>query len=247
MQDPLQRPANQPFYLSSEALGQEQIHIYVPDYAITRSREQMQIYVPAHVITRSRMQAQEIAIYANRRQAIVRTIVVLIALLVLVLMIPFILIYGSTNGGPPPPDFLPVLVVCSMAMLLVITPFSWMTWRMASLIFSHEPLLIINSEGIKVGRIPTQSGFFIPWTEIEAISLYTRTYEYLCIHPGSRKEALRHFPWWERLIKRINMVLGIPPLIVPQFFLARPVEEILSTLYYRYANELTYYHVQLRP
>lgn len=226
MQDPLQRPANQSLYVPSEACGQEQIQIYVPDYAITRSR----------------MQAQEIAIDANHRQAIVRTAFLIVVLLVLDLMIPFLAVYGD----PSAPGSIPALIVGSVVMLPVVAPFVWMTWRMASLIFSHEPLLIINHDGIKVGRIPAQSGFFVPWAEIEAISLYTRTYEYLCIHPGSQKEALRHFPWWERLIKRINMVLGIPPLIVPQFFLARPIEEIIYAIYAGYANNLNNNHVQLR-
>lgn len=133
-------------------------------------------------------------------------------------------------------------------VLAVIALMGRTAWRMAStLIFSRRPLLVINREGIRVGGMSSLSGFFIPWTEIEAISSYTFMYKYLCVHPRNQKEFMKRFNWWERFVRLSNSIAGIPPLIVPQVFLERPVEEILSTLYYTYANELAYYHVQLRP
>jgi hypothetical protein len=238
MQDSPQQPANQPFYAPAEMFGQEQV----------------QMYAPARDIIQPLMLAQEIAVYPNRAQAIWRFIVIVVGLIIEIgLFVLLMFLFAFLNGSIVPDDtsasfFSPAFFILLILMLVVVAFFGRIAWRMAStLIFSHKPLLVINREGITVGPMQSLSGFFIPWAEVEAISSRTFMYKYLCIQPRNQKEFMKRFNWWERFIRLSNSIFGIPPLIVPQVFLERPVEEILSTLYYTYANELAYYHVQLRP
>jgi hypothetical protein len=235
MQYPPQQPTDQPAYAPAEMVVQEQSQAYpqqTPVYA-----PQNQQFVPG----------QEIAIYANRTQAILRTTILAICLLVLILLIPFVLILGFMTAGPPAPSDIPPLIFAFVIVLAGIAFISWLTWRTASDLLSRKPILLINREGITVSRMPMLSGFFIPWAEIEALapSRYI-LYKYLCIIPRNQDQFLLRFKPLERFSRRLNSAIG-SPLAVPQLYLGRPVEEILNALYYGYANELNYYHVQLRP
>src|SRR5258708_6033034 len=236
MQYPPQQPTNQPYHPPSE--------IYV--------QGQSQAYLPTQEITQPPVLAQEIAIYPNRKQAIWRTTVCAVALFFAVLLLIFFAFFFHflAESSPAGSDFDSLIIfVCFLALILAEIAFAgWATWRIAStLLFSHKPLLLINREGITVGRMPSLSGFSIPWAEIESIHTSTFMYKYLCIRPRDQKDFLKRFSLLERGIRLSNALIGVPPLIVPQVCLERPVEEILRTLYHMYASELSYYRVQLRP
>jgi len=238
MQYPPQQPTNQPYYPPSE------VYLY----------EQSQAYLPAQEITQPPVLTQEIAIYPNRKQAIWRVIFSTVMLFFIIILFALFAFFVRFIVGSSPVDtnfgsvFLIIFAFFLVFMLAEIAYISWITWRMAStLIFSHKPLLIINRKGITVGRMPNLSGFFISWAEVESINTSTFMYKYLCIHPRNRKQFMKRFSPLERFRRLSNALVGAPPLVVPQVFLERPVEEILRTLYYSYASELSYYRVQLRP
>mgnify|MGYP001209481534 CR=1 FL=1 len=217
MQYPPQQPTNQPYYPPSE------VYLY----------EQSQTYLPAQEITQPRMLAQEIAIYPNRKQAIWRTTVCAICLLVLILIIPFFFIVNFVTGQSFGASDIAPLILAFAFLLAAITFIGWITWRMASeLLFKRKPILVINSRGITVRNMPMLSGFFITWTEIEALSFsHYSMYKYLCIIPKNPDQFLSRFSSLERFNRRINSRVG-SPLYIAQILLVTPVEEILQTLYH---------------
>ena len=235
--------------------------IYVPEQSQV-SMPQPPVYSPPHQFPRPvqvsiqpPMPVQDIAIYPNRGQAIWRTIMCAIGLVVIILvLIPVIfdfislMLEDTQVGGSFGPGFL-IFIFCIFVFLLtVIALYGWMTWRMAStLLFARKPILLLNRESITVGRIPTFSGFFIPWAEVELLYAHTFMYKYLCIRPKDTSQFMKRFNPLERLLRYSNTPFGIPPLIVPQVYLERPVAEILHQAYYMYANELNYYHVRIQP
>lgn len=227
-------PQNQPPYPPSE--------IYLP--------EQSQAFEQLAEITQPHALVREILVYPNRGQAILRTAICAVGLVVLLALGAALLgLALASSLFQTGASALPLVVVLVSVLAVYLACFAlvaWLTWRMAQLLFSHKPVLSINREGITVSRMPMLSSFFIPWTEIEAIYAYTFMYKYLCIRPKNAKQFLSRFNVFERFNRLSNSIFGIPPLIVPQVFLNTPVEEIIQRLYYMYANELNYYHVQLR-
>jgi hypothetical protein len=224
---PQQPPANQPYYPPSE--------IYQYD--------QLQQFAPAQEVTQPPVQRQDIVIYSNRTQTIMRTIIGMICLIFLVVTFAAFLILGFTTGGSFQASDLAALLMFVAAIALV----GWLTWRMVSqLLLSRKPVLIIHREGITIGKLPALSDASISWAEIEAIYAYRYIiYKYLCIRPKNTEQFLSRFGKLKQFNMRINSMTGAP-LNVPQVFLDRPVEEILQQLYYMYSSELNYYHVQLR-
>lgn len=224
---PQQPPANQPYYPPSE--------IYQYD--------QPQQFAPAQEVTRPPVQRQDIVVYPNRTQAIVRTIICAICLVFLVGMLAVFLILGFTTGGSFQASDFSALLFFFAAIVFV----GWLTWRMISqLLLSRKPVLVIHREGITIGKLPALSDASIPWAEIDAIYSYRYIiYKYLCIRPKNTEQFLARFGKLKQFNMRINSMTGAP-LNVPQVFLDRPVEEIIQQLYYMYASELNYYHVQLR-
>ncbi|MBA2680631.1 MAG: hypothetical protein H0U76_19825 [Ktedonobacteraceae bacterium] len=231
---PQQPPMHQP-HASSE--------IYLPEQPLS--------YTPQYQPHQPLMPMQDIAIYPNRRQVIWRTVVCAISLLFMILIAVLfsLFIISLTSGDMLASGFLlPPLLTVAFFLSAEIIYIGWITWRMAAdFLFTRKPILFINREGIKVSRMPTLSGFFIPWAEVDSLSTYTFIYTYFCIHPKNTREFLARFNIVERLMRRSNMLFGIPPLIVPQLYLERSSEEILRQVYYMYANELSYYHVRLQP
>lgn len=231
-----QPPENQRRYPPSE--------IYVYDEPLPFS--------PAQEITRPPLPLQEIAIPINRGQASWRAAVCVFGLVVLlVLLIPIIFLTTSvinTLEENPFELIVLALVVFKLVFWLIATIFvGWINWGMFSgLISSRQPLLVINREGITVRRMPMLSAFFIAWNEIGAIYIRRALYTYLCIAPKYPDLYLKRFNAFERFLRRSNALVGIPSLIIPQIYLARPVEEILQRLYHVYSSELSSYHIQLR-
>jgi hypothetical protein len=122
-----EQPPNQPYYPPAE--------IYV--------QEQPQAYLPAQEITQPPMLAQEIAIYANHKQAIWRTTVCAVALFFAVLLLIFFAFFFHflAESSPAGSDFDSVIIfVCFLALILAeIALAGWMTWRLAStLIFASR-------------------------------------------------------------------------------------------------------------
>jgi|GraSoi_2013_60cm_1033757.scaffolds.fasta_scaffold24300_3 hypothetical protein len=203
-----------------------------------------EVYAPQYP---SAMPGQEIVIYFNRTQAIVRTIIsgigLVLGIIILLGAIAFIYILGATFHT----DYI-VPVIIYLAFILPAIAFNgWTTWRMAQFFLKPTPLLIINRQGITVGKIPMFSGFFIPWYEIEAIHAYTFMNKYLCIRPKDTRQFLKRFNALERFNRRSNAIFGIPPLVVPQIFMERSVEETLQQLQFFYAHELNTHHIRLYP
>lgn len=196
--------------------------------------------------------AQAIAIYANRRQALGRMILlgILGAFLVLLLFIFSIALFALTRQGSFSNDvstvFLPLSMFLFVIILAEIIWLGWMLWRWYSTLLRHrEPILVIDHRGITVSSMPSVSGFFIAWQEIESIRVQSLLYKYFCIRARDEKRFLKRFNAFERFIRLSNAIFGISPLLVPQVFLDRPVEEVMQRLYYEYAHILGYYRVQL--
>ena len=231
-----QPPENQRRYPPSE--------IYVYDEPLTFS--------PVQEITRPPLPLQEIAIPINRGQASWRAAVCVLGLVILlVLLIPLLsLITSAVNmldENPLELIILALVVFTLVFWLMALIFVGWINWGMFSgLISSRQPLLVINREGITVRRMPILSAFFIAWSEIGAIYIRRALYKYLCIAPKYPDLYLKRFNAFERFLRRSNALVGIPSLIIPQVYLARPVEEILQQLYHIYSSELSSYHIQLR-
>ena len=224
-------------YMPEQPQGYLAQQVYAPQYQLPGQGLEM---------TRPPVQAEEIVVYPNHTQAILRTSISAVALVLLIAIIPTFLILISSIGPSQFSDLVALAFVLAIA-LPAIALIGWLTWRMASqLIFSSKPLMTINREGITVGRMPMLSGFSIAWAEIGAIhsSRYI-FYKYLCISPRYPDQFLARFNGWERFNRRLNSMIG-SPLYVPQIYLGKPVEEIFQQLYDMYANELRYYQVQLR-
>lgn len=195
--------------------------------------------------------ARCIAFYANRRQATWRTIVVGIAgIIAIIVPVFFSIIFLSLAEDSPGQQALGAMLSVSIFLFAIFFAEAalcgWMAWRWYStLLRNREPILVIDHRGITVRRTPMLSGFFIAWNEIESIRVQSFLYKYLCIRARNEKQFLKRFNVFERFNRMSNIILGISPLLVPQIYLDRPVEEIMQRLYYEYTNELSYYRVQL--
>ncbi len=226
-----QPPFRQP-YAPSEIYMPEQPQTYAP---------QQQIYAPQ---SQPPVQSQDIMIYFKRGYAIFCAAICTVA----VLFIIGLLIFAFTTNGPiQTSDIAPIITTIIVAFagsgLL-----GWLGWRMGfQQLFYRKPMLAINREGVTVNKMPLlRSGFFISWTDINSIYTSTIGYKYLCIRPKNIEQFLSRFKGRVRSPQRYNSGI-FAPIMVPQVFLDKPVEEILQELYHRYANELHYYQVQLRP
>lgn len=230
MNYPPQEPGQQAYFPPSEVYHPEQ-----------------QEYASPQIAQPPPVSRQTIAVYANRKQAMLR--MALLGFLCIVVMGILLALSVLLIIFPMPPD---ARIVLPMSILLVIflaeaVWIGWMLWRWyALLIRNREPLLVIDHRGITVGKLPNFSGFFIPWHEIESISSRSFLYKYLCIRPKNTKQFLEHFNAWQRFTFVSNNIFGIARILVPQIYLAQPVEEILHQVYYMYANELGYYRIALR-
>ena len=238
---PQEYPASEIYMPVSSQEYPSQVQSYISQYPPV---------TPAQEITNPQVQGQDIVIYPNRQQAILRTILCGICVLILIPLfaVSFSLLFlvKNTSQGINTAPLMVVIVAIAIVALLVLAFCGWITWSMAQLFLKPAPLLTINREGIAIGKAPMFSGFFIPWNEIEEIYSYTFMYKYLCIRPRNTGQFMKRFGLLERALRYSNMMVGIPPLVAPQVFLEKPVDEILQRLYAGYANELFYYRIRLR-
>lgn len=202
--------------------------------------QQPQLYAPQY---QPPMPAQDIAIYADRGMVIFLTVVITICVFLMIFLFFLQTEYISANDSSTL-----ISQIADFASLALFGWITWGAWRMVlDFVIARKPALFISREGITVNRIPTLSGFFISWAEIESISTRRFIYKYFCIRPKNTNAFLARFHIVERLLRRGNMLFGISPLSVSQACLDRSSEEIFYLLYYMYANELNYYRVRLQP
>jgi hypothetical protein len=212
--------------------------------AYVRGQSQYQPPQSDQGIERRSSPGQMLAIFPNRGQAIWRTVVIAIYLVFLVAMDIFFLFLTFSVGSSDPSVF-PIFLSLFVFLAALTVFFGWMTWRMAyDLLFSGKPLLTFNREGITVGSIPFYSGFFLPWSEIEAIYVYTFMYKYLCFRARNQSQYMKRFNIFERFFRYSNIITGVPPLVMPQIYLERPIQEILYLMFERYQAELNYYGIR---
>lgn len=119
-------------------------------------------------------------------------------------------------------------------------------WHLlARQLFAPDPILLINAQGIAVGRLPGVFGeASISWEEISTLSISSFFFQAsLCILPKDRKAYLARFPFW----KRLNMGMFSWPgaLKVIQFWTSVSVDEIVQQIGERYALELEENRIQL--
>jgi hypothetical protein len=213
------------------------------------SHEQLQATPPVQEITRPFSLSQNSAFYPDRRQVLWRTILFVVCFAVSLLCFPLLFVLNFLSHG----SFVEAGDTVPLALMLAMTAFiGQFTWNFFSsqLPRAHLPLLVLNREGITVGRMFTLSGSFISWAEIESIYLYTYTdafiqYRYLCIRPRNIQQYLSRFPRLERFYRSFSRRRGTP-IAVPEDLLEKSIEEILHQLHSTYASELSYYQIQLR-
>lgn len=209
--------------------------------------EQPQVYLSRPPVSALEYQplgpGQEMAIYPKRGPAIFRAVLCTITVLFL---IGLVIITFLTNGPLQPSDIAPMIVtlviVFAGSCLL-----GWLGWRMGfQLLFSPKPALAITREGITVGKLlMLRSGFFLPWADIDAIYQSSLGFKYHCIHPKNIDQFLSRFKGLGRMGRQSSWRISAP-VMIPQIYLEKPVEEILQHLSARYVKELSYYHVQIR-
>jgi hypothetical protein len=199
----------------------------------------------------SAMPDREIVIYSNRRQILIRTIMGVFIAFISSLMV----IHGvnSLFQDDYIMSWISSLVFLIPGLILCV----YVIGSMVRFFFIRTPLLIINCEGITVGKMPTRSGCFIPWCEIEAIysdayvsgyvygHLNLNGYKYLCVRPKDTEQFLQRFNAFERFNRRHNAIVSKPAVAVPQVFMERPVDETLQCLVTYYSYELYTCHIQL--
>lgn len=229
MQYPPQPPTNP----SSEVYIHKHSQAYPP-----------QSFTPKQETTQPSMAPQEIAIYPRRRLLILRTAFVLMCLLIVLLAIPALVLFAALSGVPLGiSELVPVFLVVIPGAIIV----GWISWVMLSILLAHEPMLLINREGIVVSPMPLVAGFSISWGEIEAIfPSYHSWYAFLCIVPKDPDRYLKtHFHGLARLYRQVTAYVG-SPLYIAQINLDKRIEEILQHVCSQYASELSYYHIQVR-
>jgi hypothetical protein len=188
-----------------------------------------------------RFQTPDIIVYPNRRIITIWLILSVVSSLFFFLLFVFVCILMivtpvSRNAGA---IFTTILMFGFGAMGL------WLTRALASLLSSGKPMLVINHRGICVGTKTYGSiEFILPWEEIEAIyMLSSMLNKQLYIRPTNIELFLSRFSPIMRFFLRTNLT----PIAVAQFYLEKPIEEILDQLQTQYVRELDHYHIQLRP
>lgn len=114
-------------------------------------------------------------------------------------------------------------------------------------IMVHDPVLIINNQGIHVGKLPLVLGeVSILWDEMSAIYSYqVFSRQYLCIRLKDSRQYLSRFSFWKRLLLQSSLKSGAP-INVRQDWLAQSVSAILQQIRLLYAQKLHNYDIQLR-
>lgn len=137
---------------------------------------------------------------------------------------------------------------------------SYLSWRMISMIYPvASPVLTVNDEGIRVGKMPGYNSCFIPWSEIARIAPYSYIVTWsliyrvrrtnLCITPKDTERFLAQFRSLERLSRRMDTKGPThAPLACPDGYMARgmSVEWVISQIATRYKDELIAHNILLQ-
>ena len=194
---------------------------------------------------------QEIIVHVNRKQTIWRAILLdLLFLFVLFLfcfsLISIVLMIAQADPGPG--DVMLLLAALAIPFLLIlalVVLLGLASWNMTSqFLFIREPYLVINHDGITVGKQALLRKFFIPWAEIASLSRgYTSPTVYKCldIRPKNGQQFFARFS----VVERLNLRRDLPKakVALPQFLLAEPIEAILLRVHEQYARELKHHAV----
>jgi hypothetical protein len=122
-------------------------------------------------------------------------------------------------------------------------------WRILLYLFvhPHQPMLIVNSEGIQTHG--TSGDFFIRWPEIEGIFVHAyQGRRYLGIRPKNLKQYLSRFSPLKRLWIYYFVALEYFPLMhVQLMYLDISIPEFFHQLSQCYASELCENSIWLMP
>lgn len=115
---------------------------------------------------------------------------------------------------------------------------------LAKLWRSKEPFLVINHDGIRIGKIYGSCDIALAWSEIDAIYMAGNDLnKQLYIRPTNVKHFLSQFHLTMRFFLHVNLMSGAP-IAIAQSFLETPIEAILEQLQELYAHELLTHHIQ---
>lgn len=236
MQDHTQRQA------SSSSPSEERPSDPPLVYASQRQTDDVPRYSPgaSEVPKQSSMQDQAIFVYPDRRQIILEMVGLIVAVFICLLATAHWL-NGNSYSIPSIILASIVLIPLSIFIIFIVVSTVW-------LLYSRNPLLIIDHEGITVGRRGPFQRRFTPWNQIEAIYVHTsHIHTYFCIRPKDTKRFLRRSHMLERWIRSDNEKYGVAVESLTQAALEMSVDEILQRLATYYSYELETYHIQLHP
>jgi len=114
--------------------------------------------------------------------------------------------------------------------VLVVTFFgtcgAYLLWRLVA----PRPALVIDRQGID-GNASAGGGGRIEWSQAAGFGVYTaQGQRYLGIELNDPAAYLARLSTFKRWPARINMILGFPPVMVPQSILPLSCEELLEQI-----------------
>lgn len=97
-------------------------------------------------------------------------------------------------------------------------------------LFSRTPMLVVDRDGI-VDRASGAAVGRIRWDEIRDVAISrVGAQKFLGIHVRDPDALRARLPFGRRLMARLNCMLGLPPVNLPQSALPIPVEELAENL-----------------
>lgn len=104
-----------------------------------------------------------------------------------------------------------------------------------------DAALIINMHGIDVRTSALAMGF-LTWDEIAEMRAYTiKQQVFLGIMPKDLEALLAKQPLWKRLDIRADLMIGAPPISIPQGALPVTVAELLRVIDRRFRRQEPYF------
>jgi hypothetical protein len=212
-----------------------------------------QRYLPAEIELERRMQAPEIAVYVNRRSILVDTFK--FTALEFLCFLPMINLI--VKGDPifhAEKVFIVILILMTVLIILEVR------YRLR-FFFMRDPLLIVNCEGITIGRHHSFRSGFIPWWEIESLYVYTayrrtdfrirlRDHNQLVqrLTASGNLTVQGHIAVFSgRIFRRRSDWLGEPSLSVPQMYMNISADEMLQRIDTDFWVKLRIYQINVYP
>lgn len=143
---------------------------------------------------------------------------------------------------------LPILDPTHLTIALILSGIGSVSALLAWRGFHKTIVLVVNRDGFSFGESHTIGRFLLPWSEIEAIYLANKHLASLfCL--SLRLRDLPHFRTRLNPLQRLS-VRKKPgrtgtPINLQQLVLSMPLEELLSQIIERFADELNHYEVRL--